>query len=157
MRSLCLLFTALTACTEPAQLEDAQQVRVEEDGASLTIAQRFDDEGSLLETVVTYERGADSRVLRVEGALLTEDGATDAGASVRTRLSGLDPRLIARLVLAEPRFDIAVLAADALLSLDSEGGAHAVRVFAHERGTSAELPLCAHLSACEDVPAAPTT
>jgi hypothetical protein len=144
----CLAVLALAACSSPVTPEDVHRVHVEEDGSALSVAQQFDTEGALVETVMVYSRGTETRELRVSGALLTDGGTTESGQSVRERLETIEPRLLARLVLAEPRFDIAVLAADALLSLDNASRDRASTIFV-QSGEPEDLPLCAHLDACE--------
>ncbi|MBZ0116405.1 MAG: hypothetical protein K8H88_05415 [Sandaracinaceae bacterium] len=137
----------LAGCDERAAPDDHQGVCAQDRGARLSARQVIDPRGRLIETVLRVERAGEVTELRVRGELLTGQGATVEGAAVRTWLAGQGPRLLARFALAQPRFDLAVLTADALLALDDDSQERATEVF--ERAGVAPASLCAHLAACE--------
>ena len=138
---------SLVACGDPARsVPDVEEVFVDHGEQSLELTQRF-DEGVLRETVITHRDGANERALRVNGELLDGTGTTPSGARVRRFFSTLEPSLLARLPGAQLRYDLAVLAADALLELDAAGQAEAARTLS---GGGPATSLCALLGACAD-------
>ena len=135
---------ASVSCASPRQA-DVQATAVDVGDSSLEVQQRFDADGALAETALTFSSPAGERELRVEGALLTGDGATAEGEAIRAFLREVDPEVLAALHEEGARFDVAVLTADTLLELDADAQAKAARALGGDGA-----PLCALLEACSD-------
>lgn len=150
-------FVALAAsCGDSsAAPADVEQMYVDHGRESLELTQRFDGDGELVETVVMHRRGDGERVVRALGPLVTSEGATEGGARLRGFLNTLQPSLLARLHGAGLRYDLAVLAADALLALDEADQRQAARELAED--PQPDEPLCALLGACDLGDVAPQT
>lgn len=160
-----LVVTALAALVgscgdERPAPADVEQMYVDHGEQSLQLTQRFDDQGELVETVVMHRADGGERVTRALGPLMTAEGATDGGQRLRRFFTTLDPSLLARLHEAGLRYDLAVLAADALLALDEAGQRQAARELTGDGvGGGADEPaeLCVLLGACGASGIAPQT
>jgi len=147
------LALAVASCGESGrESADVEQFYVDHGEETLELTQRFDAEGELVETTLMHRTAADERVVRALGPLVTAEGPTDGGDRVRRFLTTMDPALLARLHRAGLRWDLAVLAADAMLALDPEDQRAAARQLGDG---SAEADLCLLLGACADAPDGP--
>ena len=141
-RTTLLALLLCVGCATP-QEADVQRAAVDVDRSSLEVQQRFDDDGALAETALTYTDPEGERALVVGGELLTGAGATPSGRAVRAFLAELDPEVLAALHREGARYDVAVLTADALLELDAPAQREAARAL------GGDGPLCALLEACD--------
>lgn len=135
---------ASAGCASPHPA-DVQATAVDVGASSLEVRQRFDPDGALAETALSFSSPTGERELTVRGALLTGEGATPAGEVVRAFLRDLEPEVLAAFHEEGARFDLAVLTADTLLELDADAQAKAARALGGEGA-----PLCALLEACGD-------
>lgn len=143
LAALVLCPMLLLGCADAdAPLEDIERVSVDLGDASVELAQRFVHD-ELVETTVTVREHGHERSLTVAGELLDGEGATDEGARLRRFLTSTSPSLLARLHEADVRWDIAVLNADAMLSLDEDGQREAGRALSSEGTLCVQLGTCA--------------
>ena len=153
--SLTLCFSLLTSCHtprigDPGPGQDTSVLEVEAHQSSLRITQHFDARGFLATTTVrATDRHADVTRVEVAGELLSVDGSTsEAGEALMNALADTDPSLLARAHLASPRFDIATLIAETLMTREARDGTQALRELAPTTGIDANAALCEHLGTC---------